>query len=252
MIRSFYNAVSSMITMENKQNTIVNNMSNANTTGYKSQELETESFQDVLIQNRDKLAGTMNVPQTIGSLNLGVKVNTVVTKFTQGDLRATDNQTDFGINGRGFFAIQKGNQTVFTRDGGFTVGNNGNLLTTTGDTVLSTTNQPIYVGDSKFTLGANNTINVPGQAPQTILTADFADYTKLKKIGDNYYTGDSPIYNAKVDVKQNYLEASNVNVTNEMVNMLTTMRNFETNQKVVSMIDETLNKAANEVGTARG
>ena len=89
MIRSFYNAVSSMITMENKQNTIVNNMSNANTTGYKSQELETESFQDVLIQNRDKLAGTTNVPQTIGSLNLGTKVNTVVTKFTQGDLRAT-------------------------------------------------------------------------------------------------------------------------------------------------------------------
>lgn len=256
MIRSLYNSVSSMIALENKQNTTIDNMTNANTIGYKSQNLAMKSFEEVLIQNRDKVVGSNNVKQTIGSLSLGAKIDTVINKFTQGDLKPTEKQTDFGISGRGFFVIQSGNNQVYTRDGNFTVNSLGNLVTTTGDNVLGVNTAtgavgPIFVGNSKFTIGDNNTININGVSTQSLLTADFADYSKLKKIGDNYYVGENPINNATVNVKQGYTESSNVNVTNEMVDMLTNMRSFETNQKMIAMLDETLNKAANEVGAVR-
>jgi flagellar basal-body rod protein FlgF len=80
---------------------------------------------------------------------------------------------------------------------------------------------------------------------------DFQDYKSMKKIGDNLFEGTNPIENGSITVRQNALEKSNVNITNEMVNMMTVMRNFESNQKVIQAIDETLGKAVNEVGTVR-
>ncbi len=80
--------------------------------------------------------------------------------------------------------------------------------------------------------------------------SDFNDYNSLRKIGDNLFEGNNS-RNINGVVRQNSLEKSNVNVTNEMVNMLTTMRSFETNQKIVQSIDETLGKTVNEVGAAR-
>nr|WP_274600983.1 flagellar basal body rod C-terminal domain-containing protein [Clostridium yunnanense] len=82
--------------------------------------------------------------------------------------------------------------------------------------------------------------------------ADFNDYKSLKKLGDNLYESDAaPNYNGQVYVKQKTLEKSNVNIVNEMVNMMTVMRSFETTQKVVQTMDETLSKAANEIGSVR-
>ena len=256
MLRSIFTSVSSMIALENKQNTITNNMSNSNTTGYKSEDLLTKSFKEVMIQNRDKVQGKRNVTQKLGTLSLGTKIDTVYNKFTQGTMQQTNRTWDFGVNGRGFIAIQAGNQEVYTRDGNFAVANDGYLVTTTGDRVLGINNvtgakEPIFVGNSEFTLDADKNIVVNGQATSKLLTADFEDYQSLQKMGDNYYIGQNPIYNAQVDVRQGYLEASNVNVTDEMVDMISVMRNFETNQKVLTMLDETLNKTANEVGTVR-
>lgn len=256
MIRSLYTTVSSMIALENKQNTITSNMTNANTTGFKREDLVTKSFGEVLLQNKDKVMGNTNVTQKLGSISLGTKIDTVNTEYTQGDLKATQRTWDFGISGRGFLTVQTAAGQAFTRDGNFAVGNDGYLMTTTGDKVLGVNKgtgalEPVFVGNSEFTLDENNGVVINGVTKQNLLTADFADYTKLEKMGDNYYTGDNPIFNAKVDVKQGYLESSNVNVTNEMVDMLTTMRNFETNQKVLTMLDESLGKAATEVGVVR-
>ena len=253
MIRSLYTAVSGMIALENKQNTIANNMANANTIGYKSEDLVLKSFNEVLLQNKDKLSGNQNVTTKLGSISLGAKIDEVTTKFTQGDLKNTGIQTDLAVSGRGFFQVQKGNETLYTRDGNFTVSNDGYLVTTTGDRVLGKSlatgeTQPIYVGNSIFTIDSKNGVKIDGVATQALATADFQDYGTLEKVGDNYYSGENPINNATVSIKQGYTESSNVNVTTEMVNMLTTMRNFETNQKILTMIDGTLEKAANRVG----
>ena len=253
MIRSLYTAVSGMIALENKQNTIANNMANANTIGYKSEDLVLKSFQEVLLQNKDRLVGNQNVTSKLGTISLGTKIDDVITKFTQGDLKDTGIQTDLAIAGRGFFQVQKGDNVLYTRDGNFKVSNEGYLVTSSGDRVLGKSistgeMQPIFVGNSTFNVDNNNNVNINGVATQSIGTADFQDYSKLVKVGDNYYSGQNPIDNAKVYVKQGFTESSNVNISNEMVNMLTTMRNFETNQKILTMIDGTLDKAANKVG----
>ena len=254
MIRSLYTAVSGLITLENKQSTIANNMANANTTGYKTEDLAMKSFDEVLIQNRDKLVGNTNYTQKLGTISLGTEIDSVITKFTQGDLKKTENNTDFAINGRGFFVVQHGNREVYTRDGGFIIDNNGFLITTTGDRVLGVNNatgatEPIYIGNSQdFYIDDNNRLVIDGVSTQKIKTADFQDYSKLEKLADNYYTGENPIYNTKISVAQNYLESSNVNITEEMVNMMTVMRNFESTQKVLTMLDESLGIVASKVG----
>lgn len=253
MIRSLYTAVSGMITLENKQNTIANNMANANTIGYKSEDLAVKSFEEVLLQNKDKLVGNKNVTTKLGSISLGAKIDDVITKFTQGDLKETKKETDLGISGRGFFSVQRGQNVVYTRDGNFQVSRDGYLSTTTGDRVLGRNistgeMEPIYVGNSSFKIDDTNKIQIDGVATQAIATADFQDYSTLSKIGDNYYSGQNPINNANITLKQGFTESSNVNVTNEMVNMLSTMRNFETNQKILTMLDGTLEKAANRIG----
>ena len=87
MIRGFYTSVSGLITLQNEQEVITNNIANVNNTGYKKRELTKQSFEDVMISNRQKLVGDKYVKNDIGNLNLGVKVNDVETVFTQGSFK---------------------------------------------------------------------------------------------------------------------------------------------------------------------
>lgn len=102
MIRSLYSSVSSMITLENQQTVISNNLANANTNGYKSDSLISKSFDEVYIANKES--------GVLGTLSLGAEIDTVSKAFTQGDLKNTSKASDFAINGRGFFVVQRGNQ----------------------------------------------------------------------------------------------------------------------------------------------
>ncbi|NFG60603.1 flagellar basal-body rod protein FlgG [Clostridium sp. CMCC3677] len=257
MIRGFYTAVSGLITLENEQQTVTNNIVNVNNNGYKKNTLTKQSFEDVMITNRQNKVGDRHIPNKLGNLNLGVKVNDVSTIYTQGAFKTTDSYTDFGIDGRGFFTVQKGNERLFTRSGGFKIDQQGYLITGQGDYVLGKNNRTgaeerIFVGKEKFSLDGNNNIqSATGESTYKLLTADFADYASLEKFGDNYYKSDNPVYNAVVNVRQNVLETSNVNPTEELVKLMEIKRQFETNQKFVSMQDETVQKAANEIGSVR-
>ena len=256
MIRSLYTSVSGLITLENKQATITNNIANANTTGFKGDTLSMKSFDEVLMQNKEKLSGGQNVKNSLGTLSLGAEIDSIDTRFTQGLLKQTGKPTDLAIDGRGFFSVQSGNETVFTRDGSFKVANDGYLITSGGDKVLGTnkntgTIEPIFVGTDNFVIDNYNGVNVNGKSTHSLAVADFDDYSTLTKRGENYYSGENPMYNTQVWTSQGYLEQSNVNISNEMVEMMTTMRNFETNQKMIQTIDSTLGKAANEIGAVK-
>src|SRR5471030_622550 len=153
MIRGFYTSVSGLITLQNEQEVITNNIANLNNNGYKKRELTKESFGDVMISNRQKILGDQYVKNNIGNLNLGVKTNDVKTVFTQGSLKSTDSSTDFAIDERGFFVAQNGNKEVYTRDGNFKINQQGYLMTSDGCEVLGTNTatgakEPIYVGNS--------------------------------------------------------------------------------------------------------
>ncbi|MBU3142288.1 flagellar basal-body rod protein FlgG [Clostridium sp. CF012] len=260
MIRGLYTAVTGLITGEAKQGIVTNNLANSSTTGFKSENISIKKFDDVLIQNYDKIVNGKNTRNTIGSLSMGSKIDDLNTYFTQGVIQTTDKPTDFAIEGRGFFTVQRNDgiatKNYYTRSGDFHVDGQGYLVTDSGDKVLcknKATNavEPLNVSDGKLQADKNGNISVNGESIYKLNTVDFADYKTLKKVGDNLFEATNPIQNQNITVRQNALEKSNVNVTNEMVNMMTIMRNFESNQKVIQAIDETLGKAVNEVGTVR-
>ncbi|WP_027633944.1 flagellar hook-basal body complex protein [Clostridium hydrogeniformans] len=257
MIRGIYTAVSGLITQEAKQDVVTNNLANANTIGYKTENLATKKFEDVLLSNYDKKVLGKNVKNNIGSISLGSKIDETLTYFSQGNIIDSDRETDFAINGRGFFTLQGENgRNYYTRDGkfnvdiqGYLVGSNGNRVL--GENLSTGQREPIYVGNGKLSVDKEGNIAINNNVSHRFLMSDFENYNSLHKVGDNLYQGENPNFQGAFHIKQNALEASNVNVVNEMVNMMTVMRHFETNQKMIQMMDETLGKAANEVGALR-
>lgn len=256
MIRSLYTAVSGMITQEAKQDIITNNLANANTVGFKEDNISFKSFDDVLLQNYDKMVDGKNVRNVIGSINLGSEINNVNTDYVQGSIESTDKDTDFAIEGRGFFTVQRNNGTengqYYTRDGHFHININGILVDDSGDMVLGRNLQtnaigPINVGSGSLNCDSSGNISINNQRMYKLYTVDFNNYNSLKKSGDNLYQGTNAT-EINAGIRYKALERSNVNIINSMADMLTTMRTFETNQKIVQSIDETLQKAANEVG----
>lgn len=261
MIRSLYTAVSGMVTQEAKQDVITNNLANINTNGFKDDNLQVKSFKDVLIENKDKIVGGKNVSNEIGTLSLGSAIDGVSTDFTQGMITDSDSKTDMAIDGKGFFKVlhDNGNGTqkvYYTRDGHFHTDSNGYLVNDNGDYLQGTNLQNgktenILVGNGSLKVTPDGTVSVDGKMSYKLQLADFNDYNSLKKVGGNLYDGQGAIAATNATVKQNALEKSNVNAVSEMVNMMTVMRTFETNQKVVQSIDETLDKTVNDVGTVR-
>lgn len=257
MIRSLYSAVSGMIVQQSKQDVITNNMANSETNGFKGDDLMIKNFKNVLISNSEDIQNGKNVRKTIGSLSLGSKVDATTTDFTQGTITNSDSADDFAIDGRGFFTISQGtgagSQNYYTRDGHFHVNMQGDLMDENGDAVmgknLATGNvEKINVGNGKLTSDSYGNLSVDGKPTYSFSLVDFNDYKSLKKVGNNLYSGTNPILNANVSVQQNALEGSNVNSINSMVDMMSTMRNFESDQKVISAIDQSLGLAANDVG----
>lgn len=255
MIRSLYTAVSGMITQETNQDIISNNLANSGTTGFKQDKLSVGSFDDVLIQNYDKQQGGQNVQNIIGKLNLGSKINGVTTDFSQGPIESTGKSTDFAISGKGFFTVSNNGKSYYTRDGHFSVNSTGYLTNESGYNVMGTNTstgsvEPIYVGNAKVSTDAQGNICLNGKPSYKLKTVDFADYKTLHKMGDNLFTGSNPI-NINANIQSSSLEQSNVNLTSTMIDMLTTMRSFETDQKIVQSIDETLDKSVNSLGSVK-
>jgi len=260
MIRGLYTAVTGLITEEAKQSIVTNNIANANTNGFKSDNLSIKSFDDVLIQNYDKIVNGKNTRNVIGSLSMGSKIDDLNTYFEQGILQVTDKPTDFAINGNGFFTVQRDNgittKNYYTRSGDFHIDGKGYLVTESGDKVLGKDKKtnaigPIFVGEGKLQVDGSGNVSVNGAVKYKFDTVDFKDYKTLKKVGDNLFDAANPVQNANINVTQSELEKSNVNVTTEMVNMMEITRNFESDQKIIQAIDETLGKAVNEVGTVK-
>ncbi|WP_234122131.1 flagellar hook-basal body complex protein [Clostridium hydrogenum] len=256
MVRSFYTAVSGMIVQQAKQDVLSNNLANANTVGFKSDDLFSKAYDDATIQNYAKQVNGVHQRTILGTLNLGSKIDDTTTDFTGGDIQATNSDKDFAIDGRGFFTVYRdgvGAQNYYTRDGHFHVNMNGYLVNDSGDYVMGTNlntgaDERINIGNGTVACDNLGNLAVDGKPAYKLDLVDFNDYSTLKKVGDNLYTGQNPIRNATVNVENKALEGSNVNIMTGMTDMMTAMREFESDQKVVQEIDGTVSKAVNEVG----
>ncbi len=262
MIKGLYTAHTGMVNEQKRLDVLTNNLANADTNGYKKEGTTSQTFADELaIKIKDTSSHGIN--QKLGTISMGVHLGETYTDYSQGSYKITDNNTDFALNGNGFFAIsftdKMGNTSVkYTRDGAFTVNNQGYLVTKDGDFVLNAngaanTNPNAYIQvDPLKEIVVDEFGNVYQDDVQvaTIGVVDFADYNYLAKYGENMYDlvdgGQIIASDAKVD--QGCIEASNVNVVSEMVKMITISRAFQAGQKVINAVDQTLEKTVNQVG----
>lgn len=253
---SLYTSATGMEAQQKQLNTISNNLANSNTTGFKRAKIE---FQDMLYQqNKDAGAtsGDGNVLPTQVEMGNGTQVVSTSRVFTQGNLRETGGQMDLALDGQGFLEIELPNgETAYTRDGALKVGSDGRVTTSSGYPVLSNF-QAISTGAESVTITPTGDVTVrtaAGSESFRIQIARFNNPAGLRSIGGNIYvetqasgtaeTG-NPAENGFGRVLQGFLEGSNVNVVEEMVNMITAQRAYEINSKSIQASDEMLQTVA--------
>lgn len=255
MVRGLYTAWTGMLNQQYRLDTITNNLANSATNGYKREGATSQSFDDVLaIKVKDGSENYMN--RQIGTMSLGVKIGENYTDYSQGSYKETGNTFDLALDGNGFFSISFTNKngetsTKYSRDGAFTTDVDGVLRTKEGDYVLGRNGRiTIPANASAVTVDEQGNIYADGQFVDQLAIADFTDYNYLEKYGENMYTAleGAQLQASTAKVNQGYIETSNVNVIKEMVEMITITRAYESNQKVLQTVDETLDKAVNKVG----
>ena len=251
MDASMWVAKTGLDAQQTRLNVISNNLANTNTTGFKR---DRANFEDLLYQNIRQAGGqTSLTTQAPTGLMQGTGTRVVATEkiHAQGNMINTQNALDIAINGEGFFQItQPDGTTAYTREGTFKLSNTGQLVTSTGQPLAPAIVIPANA--SSITIGEDGVVSVElfagGGAQQLgqIQTARFVNPPGLQPLGGNLYketvaSGAPQLLNpgtqAAGTLRQGMLEASNVNVVEEMVNMIETQRAYEINSKAISAAD---------------
>lgn len=267
MMRALWTAASGMTSQQTNVDVIANNLSNVNTVGYKKESAQFKSLLYQTIQSKTTSANGETKP--VGAqVGLGVRNSAISTVFKQGSITSTDLDTDFAIDGQGFFQVmnEKG-ETVYTRNGSFnwSLGNNGGVMLTNSEglPVLDTEGGMIELGDeyitSKISIDADGNVCYPDENnnPQPIGyqigLVQFPNAPGLEKASDSTFrateaSGEAILESGNDNVKkskirQGYLEASNVSVVDEMVNLIVAQRAYEMNSKAITTADDMLQQA---------
>jgi flagellar basal-body rod protein FlgG len=218
-----------MLAEQTRQDLLANDLANTSTAGYKSDRATQRAFEEMLLRNTATGA-------EVGSLGTGVAIDRQATDWRPQGSKQTGEPLDFAIMGEGFFAVRGDNGVQYTRNGRFRAAPDGALVTSTGEAVLGRNGQPVRVG-------ADGT--VPPASLQAVLLTDPV------KAGEGFVTGRPGGQVPAASIRSGELEASGSDPARAMVDMIASLRAFEAGQRVIRTIDETLGKAANEVGQLR-
>ena len=260
MIRALYTASTGLAAQQLNIDVIANNLANINTSGFKKGRAD---FQDLLYQTLrtpgTATSGSTEVPTGI-QIGLGSKIVAVEKLFLQGDFQQTLNELDMVIQGKGFFQITKPDgETAYSRAGAFKLDGDGRIVTSDGYVL----EPEITIPDDtvNISIGLDGTVSVIQGGDTSavtevgnIETARFPNDGGLLNMGQNLYmpseaSGDATTGTPGEDgfgtIGQGFLEMSNVNVAEEMVNMIVSQRAYEMNSKVIQTSDDMLRTAAN-------
>lgn len=240
MIKGLYLAKAGMFGRTKKLDVIANNLANINTSGFKK---------DKLFYNR--LVDAQNAIQNSGN-SAGLRNAEMVTDYTAGELQQTGNPLDVAIVGDGFFEIQTPSGTAYTRNGNFSLDSQNRLITRDGSPVLGNGGE-IQVAGNQVKISQDGSILVDGQSVDKIKIVSFEKPDMLTKMGSNLFAdegeaGLSEVEPDKVRIRQGFLEGSNVNGIEEMIQMIELYRKIELGQKTLKAQDETLEKLINDAG----
>lgn len=258
MMRSLYTASTGMYAQQLNVDTLAHNMSNVTTTGFKRQRVE---FQDLLYQNIRRPAANEDLIEPSGlAVGLGVRPAVTYTLFSQGNLQETGNPMDVAIKGNGFFRVEVPgyDDYLYTRDGCIKIDAEGRLVTADGYYYVGVDALDPEAYDISIESNGMVTYRIPGdeeiQEAGQLELATFVNPAGLEKLGGNLYqvtanSGDpidwDPEEDQSISLLSGYMEASNVQIVEEMVNLITAQRAYEMNSKVIQSSDEMLQTAAN-------
>lgn len=259
MIRSMYTAATGMEAQQLYMDTISHNLSNVNTNGYKRQKIE---FQDLMYQTLRE-PGVRNVEGTMApsgiEVGLGVRPAATQRIFQQGSLNQTGNELDMAIQGEGFFQITlPDGETAYTRDGQFKLSSDGSLVTSNGYFIFPQIVIPEGARDLTVSADGRFSVKLTGDTTSTeigqIEIARFINPAGLKALGNNLFalsdaSGEEiitlPGEEGSGTIQHGYVESSNVQIVDEMVNMITAQRAFEIVSKAIQVSEDMMQIASN-------
>jgi flagellar basal-body rod protein FlgF len=221
-----YIAATGMVAEQVRQDQLANDLSNASTPGFRPDYSPQHSFGSVLLANTE--GGT-----AVGSVDEGVSLGKAVTSQTPGTLQETGEPLDFAIEGSGYFAVKTAQGVRYTRDGQFTRSAQGVLTDASGNPVLGAK-------------GAQIKVSATGTVPATAVGV--FEVPGAVKQGENLYTG-TAAGKPTGTVRQGSLEGSGVDTANSMIEMITSLRSFQSGQQAIQSIAQTLQEAASQVGS---
>jgi len=255
MLRSLWIAKTGMESQQTNIDVISHNLANVATNGFKRSR---PVFEDLIYQTlRQPGAQASQQNQIPSGLQLGTGARPVATEriHIQGNLQQTGNVFDLAVSGNGFFQVQQSDGTLaYTRDGSFQVNSDGTVVTANGDVLqpqITVPNDAISV-----TVAKDGTVTIvqPGNVTSTqgpIQLSNFINPAGLQSAGDNLYletvasgtpNTSNPGVNGLGTINQGFVETSNVNVTEELVNMITAQRAYEINSKAIQASDQMLQR----------
>ncbi len=252
MIRALYSARTGMNGQQTQLDVIANNLANVNTGGFKKSRTQ---FEDLFYQSlRSVGAETVGggVVPTGVQIGLGTRVTSVQKLFTQGQFTETGNDLDMAIEGDGFFKIIRDGEEYYTRAGSFKRDANGYIVTSNGDRL-----QPEFAipdGTTDLAIDSSGLLTAKDNAQQALGSVQltihrFINPAGLRSVGGNLYmeteasgaaTEANPGSNGVGSLAQHFLETSNVDITEEMVNLIITQRAYEVNSKAITTADQLL------------
>jgi len=224
-----------MLAQEHRMNQITNNLANVDTAGYKKEKI---TFWEMLFETHD------NRPR-VG------KAMKVLIDHSKGSAEMTDSPLDFAIDGEGFFRVQTPNGIRYTRNGNFTLNAEGQITTQEGHLVLGG-GGPITLPNENVQVGRDGLITAGGVAIDQLSVVNFTDLAVLEKDGQTLLrlrdesTAEEPV--ESINIKQGYVEGSNVSTVQEMAEMIDLHRAYQTQQRAIQTIDDLDAQAIGRVG----
>lgn len=257
MLRSLNTAATGMTAQQMNMDVIANNLANASTTGYKKSR---GNFEDLMYEKistpGSETSTNSRIPTGI-QVGMGAKTVSVEKVFNQGNFTQTSNSLDIAIEGKGFFKILRGSDEVYTRAGSFKLDKDSYVVDAQGNKVQPEINVPKTT--TSITIDSGGVVTCTDSTGKTVATTnmrlyDFPNPSGLVSSGHNYFkasesSGDvvegEPGTDQLGTLMQGYLEASNISVVEEMVNMIMSQRAYEANSKIIKTADEMLRMANN-------
>ena len=254
MLRSLTTAATGMIAQQNNLDVVANNVANVNTTGFKKSRVEFQDLLSTAIRTPGAMI-TQGTYQPVGvEIGLGVKTSATRKIMSHGVVQITGNKYDMCIEGEGFFQIVKPDGTLaYTRDGSFAPDAVGQLCTSDGYLLQPQITIPQNTTEVNITPDGNVSVKVGNDNTQTIVgqiqLVRFQNPAGLLSVGHNLYVETpasgtpipgTPDQDGLGSIQQAFLEGSNVQIVDEMINLIKAERAFETNSKIITAASDIL------------